>query len=86
MGSTDVALGVAGMNPLNDYRGQVDPYGYLLKVSVAAIADQIASAAELVAGKVSLVPVAIARGCHYLPDEEATARPLLRDASLDLFR
>jgi len=86
MGSTDVAIGVAGMSPLNDYRGQIDPYGYSLRVSVAAIADQIASAAELVAGKVSLVPVAIARGCHYSPDGEATARPLLRDASQDLFR
>ena len=86
MGSTDVAIGVAGMSPLNDYRGQIDPYGYSLRVSVAAIADQIASAAELVAGKVSLVPVAIARGCRYLLDGEATAKPLLRDASQDLFR
>jgi coenzyme F420-0:L-glutamate ligase/coenzyme F420-1:gamma-L-glutamate ligase len=86
MGSTDVAIGVAGINPLRDYRGQTDPYGYSLRVSVAAIADQIASAAELVAGKVSLIPAAIARGYSYSPDEEATIKPLLRDASLDLFR
>jgi coenzyme F420-0:L-glutamate ligase/coenzyme F420-1:gamma-L-glutamate ligase len=86
MGNTDVALGVAGMDPLNDYRGQIDPYGYSLKVSVAAVADQVASVAELVAGKVTLVPVVIARGCRYRTDEAATAKPLLRDASLDLFR
>ncbi|MDP6101798.1 MAG: coenzyme F420-0:L-glutamate ligase [Dehalococcoidia bacterium] len=86
MGSTDVALGVAGMNPLMDYRGQTDPYGYSLRVSVAAIADQIASAAELAAGKVSLVPVVIARGCNYSRDDEAHAKSLLREASMDLFR
>jgi coenzyme F420-0:L-glutamate ligase/coenzyme F420-1:gamma-L-glutamate ligase len=86
MGNTDVAIGVAGIHPLKDYRGETDPYGYSLRVSVAAIADEIASAAELVAGKLSLVPAAIARGYPYSPDEEATAKPLVRDASLDLFR
>ena len=86
MGSTDVAIGVAGINPLRDYRGQTDPYGYSIRASMAAIADQIASAAELVAGKVSLVPVVIARGYSYCPDEEASVKPLLREASLDLFR
>ena len=86
MGNADVAIGVAGINPLRDYRGETDPYGYLLRVSVAAIADQIASAAELVAGKTSQVPVAIARGYPHSPDEEATIEPLLREASQDLFR
>ena len=86
MGNTDVAIGVAGINPLRDYRGDTDPYGYQLRVSVAAIADQIASAAELVAGKTSQIPVAIARGYPHSPDEEATIKPLLREASLDLFR
>ena len=86
MGNTDVAIGVAGINPLRDYRGETDPYGYSLRVSVAAIADQIASAAELVAGKTSQVPVAITRGYPHSPDEVATVKPLLREASLDLFR
>ena len=86
MGTTDVAIGVAGMHPLVDYRGETDPYGYPLRVSVSAVADEIASAAELVAGKLSMVPVAIARGFVHAPDEEAGAGALVRDASLDLFR
>ena len=86
MGNTDVAIGVSGINPLRDYRGETDPYGHLLKVSVAAIADQIASAAELLSGKTSQIPVAIARGCTHSPDEEATVKSLLRDGSMDLFR
>ena len=86
MGNTDVAIGVAGIHPLKDYRGETDPYGYSLKVSISAIADEIASAAELVAGKLSQVPVAIARGYLYSPDEEATVKLLIREASLDPFR
>ena len=86
MGNTDVAIGVAGIHPLKDYRGDTDPYGYTLRVSISASADEIASAAELVAGKVTLVPISIARGYPYSPDEEASATPLLRDPSLDLFR
>ncbi|MBF8266931.1 MAG: coenzyme gamma-glutamyl ligase [Dehalococcoidia bacterium] len=86
LGSTDVAIGIAGISPLKDYRGVTDPYGYLLRTSTAAVADEIASAAELVTGKVDLVPVSIARGFPYLPDEEATAKGLLREASLDMFR
>jgi coenzyme F420-0:L-glutamate ligase/coenzyme F420-1:gamma-L-glutamate ligase len=85
-GATDVVIGIAGMSPLKDYRGVTDPYGYSLQTTRAAIADEIASAAELVAGKVSLVPVSIARGIPYVPDEGATAKSLVRDASLDLFR
>ena len=86
MGNTDVAIGVAGIDPMRDDRGETDPYGYLLRVSVSAIADQIASGAELVAGKTSQVPVAIARGYSHSPNENATIQPLLREASQDLFR
>ena len=85
-GNTDIAIGVAGINPLRDYRGTIDPHGYSLKVSLAAIADQIASAAELVAGKTSQIPVSIVRGYTHSPDEDATVKPLLRESSLDLFR
>ena len=85
-GATDVAIGVAGMSPLKDYRGVTDPYGYSLRTTMSAMADEIASGAELVAGKVDRVPVSIARGVPYVPDEGATAKSLVRNASLDLFR
>lgn len=86
MGNTDVAIGVAGMHPMRDYRGETDPHGYELRVSVSAIADEIASAAELTLGKLSMAPVAIVRGCEYAPDDEAGSAPLLRPAAEDLFR
>lgn len=86
MGNTDVAIGVAGIDPLRDYRGETDAHGYALRVSVAAIADEIASVAEMVAGKLSQVPVVLVRGHRYSPDEAASARALVRDGSLDLFR
>ena len=86
MGNTDIAIGIAGINPLLDYTGQTDINGYTLRVSVSAIADEIASAAELVAGKLTQIPVAIAKGYPYVQNEEATARSLVRDGSMDLFR
>ena len=86
MGNTDIAIGVAGINPLLDYTGQTDINGYTLRVSVSAIADEIASAAELVAGKLTQIPVAIAKGYPHVEYEEATARSLVRDGSMDLFR
>ena len=66
MGATDVAIGVAGMHPLKDYRGETDPHGYELRASVSAVADEIASAAELATGKLSRLPATIARrrGLH----------------------
>jgi len=85
-GTTDVAIGVAGISPLKDYRGLVDPYGYPIRVSVSAVADEIASAAELIAGKIDMVPVVVIRGYEYDPTEEASARELIRDSSMDLFR
>ncbi len=85
LGTTDVAIGVAGFAPLIDYRGQTDPYGYELKASVTAVADQIAGAAELVMGKTSHVPAAIVRGCE-LPQHDGSAQELVRPAADDLFR
>ena len=85
LGTTDVAIGVSGFGPLIDYRGQTDPYGYELKASVTAVADQIASAAELVMGKTSRVPAAIVRGCE-LPRRHGSAQELIRPAADDLFR
>jgi coenzyme F420-0:L-glutamate ligase/coenzyme F420-1:gamma-L-glutamate ligase len=73
------------MSPLTDYRGQSDPYGYDLRVTILAVADELASAAELVMGKVDKVPVAIVRGFPYEP-ADATAHDLVMDPSRDLFR
>lgn len=85
LGTTDVAIGVAGFGPLIDYRGQTDSYGYELRASVTAVADQIAGAAELVMGKTSRVPAAIVRGCG-LPQHDGSAQELVRPAADDLFR
>jgi coenzyme F420-0:L-glutamate ligase/coenzyme F420-1:gamma-L-glutamate ligase len=61
-GQTDVAIGAAGVLPLRDHRGQADSFGNTLEVTVAAVADEIAAAAELVKGKTDQVPVAVVRG------------------------
>ncbi|MGH3018044.1 MAG: coenzyme F420-0:L-glutamate ligase [Gaiellaceae bacterium] len=62
MGIVDVAIGVAGIAPLTDWRGQVDSAGHELRSTVIAVADEIASAAELVMGKLAGVPAAVVRG------------------------
>jgi len=84
-GLVNVALGVSGIAPLVDYRGQQDSHGRPLKVTVMAIADELASAGELVMRKSAGVPVAIIRGFDY-DSQEATARELIRAPELDLFR
>jgi coenzyme F420-0:L-glutamate ligase/coenzyme F420-1:gamma-L-glutamate ligase len=84
-GQVNMAIGVAGMQALTDYRGQHDPYGYELHASVIAVADELASAAELVMGKIDSVPVALIRGYAY-PAGEDSARTLIRDSATDLFR
>jgi coenzyme F420-0:L-glutamate ligase/coenzyme F420-1:gamma-L-glutamate ligase len=83
-GTTDVAIGVAGLAPLVDYRGQTDPAGYALRSTVVAIADELASAAELVKGKTAGVPAAIVRGLA--PAGAGTARELVLPPERDLFR
>lgn len=85
LGTVDVAVGVCGLKPLRDYRGKRDRYGYELKASVAAVADEIASAAELVMGKRGEVPVVIVRG-YSAGREEGSTRELLRAEGDDLFR
>ena len=84
-GQTNFAIGAAGIDPIKDYRGTADAYGNILKVTRAAIADELASAAELVTGKADGIPVAIARGYPYVPGEGGIAS-LIRDPSTDLFR
>jgi coenzyme F420-0:L-glutamate ligase/coenzyme F420-1:gamma-L-glutamate ligase len=84
-GLVNVALGVAGIAPVIDYRGQLDSYGQLLRVTMVAVADEIASATELVMGKSDNVPVAIVRGFHY-EAREASVSELIRPPENDLFR
>ncbi len=85
MGTMNVAIGAAGINPLQDHRGVVDPYGYELRTSVTSLGDEVASAAELVMGKVDRVPVALVRGISYEAGPDG-ARQLLRPPEQDLFR
>jgi coenzyme F420-0:L-glutamate ligase/coenzyme F420-1:gamma-L-glutamate ligase len=87
-GIVNVAIGVAGVQPLVDYRGQPDDHGRVMSVSVIAIADELASAAELVAGKLGRCPFVVARG-YVSPGKdggEGRGSDLLMDASMDLFR
>jgi len=84
-GLTEVAIGVAGIKPLKDYRKQRDPHGYKLRVSVDAVADQLACAAGLVCGKLARTPACIIRGFKYRPGP-GSARELIRPAANDLFR
>lgn len=84
-GLTEVAIGVAGMRPLVDYRGKRDSHGYKLHASVDAIADELACAAGLVCGKLAGTPACIIRGYSYRAGQ-GTARELIRPAANDLFR
>jgi coenzyme F420-0:L-glutamate ligase / coenzyme F420-1:gamma-L-glutamate ligase len=84
-GQVNMAIGAAGIEPLVDYRGQYDPYGYELHASVIAVVDELASAAELVMGKIDRVPVALIRGYTYNRGE-GSIKMLLRDPATDMFR
>jgi len=85
-GQTDVAIGVAGIHPLRSYIGETDPHGHVFEVQELCVVDELASAAELVKGNTSRVPVAVVRGYDWTPDDEASIAPVLREASRDLFR
>jgi coenzyme F420-0:L-glutamate ligase/coenzyme F420-1:gamma-L-glutamate ligase len=85
VGTVDVAVGVAGLKTVKDERGMTDGHGYELKAAVAAVADEIAAAAELVMGKRAGVPVVIVRGCE-IEREEGSVKELLRPEAEDLFR
>jgi coenzyme F420-0:L-glutamate ligase/coenzyme F420-1:gamma-L-glutamate ligase len=85
MGITNVALGVAGLPALVDYRGRHDDFGKELTATVIAVADEVACAAELVMGKTDRVPVVLVRG-YRRDGPPGTGRDLIRPAQLDLFR
>jgi coenzyme F420-0:L-glutamate ligase/coenzyme F420-1:gamma-L-glutamate ligase len=84
-GLTNVAIGVAGLQPIKSYLGEKDPAGHVLQATILAVADELAGATEPVMGKLSRIPAAIVRG---LPVErgEGDSTPLLRDPARDLFR
>ncbi len=84
-GLTEAAIGVAGMRPLVDYRGRLDPHGYSLHATVDAVADELACAAGLVCGKLAGTPACIIRGYRYRRGKGG-ARELIRPARYDLFR
>ncbi|HWP23184.1 MAG TPA: coenzyme F420-0:L-glutamate ligase [Candidatus Binatia bacterium] len=86
LGTVDVAVGIAGLKAIKDERGLNDRHGYQLKAAVAAVADELAAAAELVMGKRDGVPVVIARGFDLEKKEEGTVRELVRPEAEDLFR
>jgi coenzyme F420-0:L-glutamate ligase/coenzyme F420-1:gamma-L-glutamate ligase len=84
-GQINMAIGLAGLAALSDYRGQTDSYGYEMHASVIAVVDELASAAELVMGKIDRVPVALIRGYQFTPDE-GNIHTLTRDSATDMFR
>ena len=84
-GAVNVAIGAAGIEPLLDYRGLADDDGRELRSTVIAVADEIASAAELAMGKLDRAPAAIARGYPYRKGESGV-RPIVREPGKDLFR
>ena len=86
MGQTNVAIGVAGLEPIKSYIGSKDMFGRKLKVTEIAVADEIASASELVMGKAEGIPIAIVRGYRYAAKERASGHSLLRPENEDLFR
>ena len=85
-GEINVAIGVAGIKPIRDRRGEKDLFGYTLRVKQTAIADELSSAAELVIGQADEgIPAAIIRGYTYEKSEDVTAKELVRPKEKDLF-
>lgn len=85
LGIVNVAIGVAGIQPLIDYRGQPDDTGRVMSATMMAVADELAAAAELVTGKVGRCPFALIRG-YALARGSGTARDIIMDQSMDMFR
>jgi coenzyme F420-0:L-glutamate ligase/coenzyme F420-1:gamma-L-glutamate ligase len=85
-GITDLAIGVAGFRPNEDLRGSADADGRVMSATIRAVADEIASAAELVLGKTARRPAALVRGASPPPGEGSIAADVLMPPALDLFR
>ena len=85
LGQTDVAIGIAGLEPILDYNGKPDTFGKIMRVTAIAVADEICSASELVMGKVEKCPIVIVRNYSY-NFSNAKIQKLLRSEHDDLFR
>jgi len=85
LGQTNVAIGIAGLEPVLDYNGKPDTFGKIMQVTAIAIADEICSASELVMGKVEKCPIAIVRNYNFNLSD-AKIQKLLRSEHDDLFR
>ena len=85
-GATNVAIGVAGLDPMLSYVGLEDSHGNMMYTTEIAVADELAATAELVTGKVEGVPVSIIRGYSYVAMEDASIQRLIRTGDKDLFR
>jgi coenzyme F420-0:L-glutamate ligase / coenzyme F420-1:gamma-L-glutamate ligase len=86
MGQTNVALGIAGINALKNYKGKRDMFGKILKVTEIAIVDEIAGAAELVMGKTEGIPIAIVRNFKYSKCNNSSITKIIRKENKDIFR
>ena len=85
LGQTDVAIGIAGLEPILDYNGKPDTFGKIMRVTAIAVADEICSASELAMGKVEKCPIVIVRNYSY-NFSNAKIQELLRSENDDLFR
>jgi coenzyme F420-0:L-glutamate ligase/coenzyme F420-1:gamma-L-glutamate ligase len=85
IGQVNFAVGIAGLKPIHDYRGTKDMYRHTLRVTEIAVADELASAGELVMNKADKIPVAVVRGYRFKRGK-GTSKDLLRPEEMDLFR
>jgi coenzyme F420-0:L-glutamate ligase/coenzyme F420-1:gamma-L-glutamate ligase len=83
-GQVNIAIGISGLKPIKNYIGIRDRYNQRLRSTMIAVADELASAAELVMGKIDNIPIAIIKGYQYSSSNE-TAKELIRDSNIDLF-
>lgn len=85
MGQTNIAIGIAGINALKNYKGKRDMFGKIMKVTEIAIVDEIAGAAELVMGKTKGIPIAIVRNVTYSKSNSSITK-IIRKENKDIFR
>jgi coenzyme F420-0:L-glutamate ligase/coenzyme F420-1:gamma-L-glutamate ligase len=85
LGQTDIAIGIAGLEPILDYNGKPDTFGKIMQVTAIAVADEICSASELVMGKIQKCPIAVIRNYNF-SSSTAKIQEMLRSDHDDLFR
>ena len=85
LGQTDVAIGIAGLEPILDYNGKPDTFGKIMQVTAIAVADEICSASELVMGKTQKCPIAVIRNYNF-SSSTVKIQEILRSDHDDLFR